>query len=46
MDLGFFMGLVTPPIHFGMGHTKRMEIAPSSQYSLTFSGILYDVCLG
>ena len=25
MELLFFMGLVTPPIHFGIGHTVRME---------------------
>ena len=25
MELWFFIGLVTPPIHFGMGHTVRME---------------------
>ena len=25
MELGFSMGLVTPPIHFGMGHTVGME---------------------
>ena len=25
MELWFSMGLVTPPIHFGMGHTVGME---------------------
>ena len=25
MELCFFMGLVTPLIHFGMGHTVRTE---------------------
>ena len=45
MELGFFMGLVTPSINFGIGHTVRME-QPSSQSSLTFYGLLCDVCLG
>ena len=46
MELRFYMGFVTPPIHFSRVILPRMEQAPRSQSSKAFFRSSIDVYLG